>query len=103
MESCLASLGGVSPADPDYAGFNEVLSVGGKKEAHGLARGKGGVGFQAQAIRGEINGSTEVFSLFTFYHDSHSHLDPFTLGRALDGWCVVRHAIRVHQEGRIIN
>ena len=65
MESCLTSLGRVSLAYPDYAGFNKAVGVGGKKQAHGLARGKGGVGLQSQAIRGEVNGSADVFSLVT--------------------------------------
>jgi hypothetical protein len=77
-------LGRVSLAYPDYARFNEAVGFGGKKEAHGLARGKGGVGLQSQTIRGEVNGSGEVFSLVTLYHKSHSHLDPPTLRRALN-------------------
>jgi hypothetical protein len=84
LESCLASLGRVSLANPDYAGSNVAVGVGGKKQAHGLARGKGGVGLQAQAIRGEINGSTDEFSLVTFDHDSDSHLDSLSLRRALN-------------------
>jgi hypothetical protein len=83
LESYLTTLGRVSLAYPDYAGFNDVFGVGSKKEAHGLARGKGGVGLQSQAIRGEVNGSADVLSLVTFYHDSHSHLDTLTLPRAL--------------------
>jgi len=84
LESCLTSLGRVSLAYPDYAGFNEAVGVGGKQQAHGLARGKGGVGLQAQAIGGEVNGSTDVFSLLTLYHKRHSHLNPLTLRRALN-------------------
>ena len=84
LESCLTSLGRVSPAYPDYAGFNEVVGVGGKKQAHGLARGKGGVRLQSQAVRGEVNRSADVFSLVTLYHNSHSHLDTLTLGRAVN-------------------
>ena len=83
MESCLTSLGRVSLAHPGYAGFNEAGGFGGKKEAYGLARGKGSVGLQSQAIRGEVNGSSEVFSLVTLYHKSNSHLDPLTLRRAI--------------------
>jgi hypothetical protein len=77
-------LGRVSLAYPDYARFDEAVGFGCKKEAHGLARGKGGVRLQSQAIRGEANGSSEVFSLVTLYHKSHSHLDPLTLRRALN-------------------
>jgi hypothetical protein len=77
-------LGRVSLAYPDYARFNEAVGFGSKKEAHGLARGKGGLGLQSQAMEGEVNGSSEVFSLVTLYHKSHSHLDPLTLRRALN-------------------
>jgi hypothetical protein len=76
-------LGRVHLAYPDYARFNEAVGFGSKKEAHGLARDKGGVGLQSQAMRGEVNGSSEVFSLVTLYHKSHSHLDPLTLRPAL--------------------
>jgi hypothetical protein len=79
LESCLTSLGRVSLAYPDYAGFNKAGGFGSKKEAHGLARGKGGVGLQSQAVRGEVNRSSDVFSLVTLYHNSHSHLDTHTL------------------------
>jgi hypothetical protein len=82
LESCLTGLGRVRLAYPDYAGFNEAVGVGGKKQAHGLAWGKGGVGLQAQARRGEVNGSADVFSLVTLYHKRHSHLDTLTLRRA---------------------
>jgi hypothetical protein len=82
LESRLAGLGRVGLAYPDYAGFNEEVGIGGKKQAHGLARGKGGVGLQSQAIGGEVNGSPDVFSLLTFDHHSHSHLNPLTLRRA---------------------
>jgi len=84
LESRLAGLGRVSFAYPDYAGLNEEVGVGGKKQAHGLARGKGGVGLQSQAIRGEVNGSADVFSLVTLYHKRHSHLDTLALRRALN-------------------
>jgi hypothetical protein len=79
FESCPVSLGRVSLAYPDYARFNEAVGFGSKKEAHGLARGKGGLGLQSQAMRGEVNGSSEVFSLVTLYYKSHRYLDPFTL------------------------
>ena len=82
MESCLTSLGRVSLAYPDYARFNDAGGFGSKKEAHGLAGGKGGVGLQSQAIRGEVHGRGEVFSLITLYHQSHSHSHPLTLRRA---------------------
>ncbi len=84
FESYLTSLGRVSLAYPDYARFNEAGGIGSKKETHGLAWGKGGVGLQAQAMRGEVNGSSEVFSLVTLHHESHSHLDPLTLRPALN-------------------
>jgi len=84
LESCLTSLGRVSLAYPDYAGFNKAVGVGSNKEAQGLARGKGGVGLQSQAIRGEVSGSADVFSLVTLNHKRHSHLDPLTLRRALN-------------------
>ena len=83
MGSCLTSLGRVSLTHPGYAGFSEAGGFGGKKETHGLARGKGCVRLQSQAIRGEVNGSSEVFSLVTFDHESNSHLDPLTLRRAI--------------------
>ena len=103
MESCLTSLGRVSLAYPDYASFSEAGGFGTKKEAHRLAWGKRYVGFQSQAIRGEVNGIGEVLSLVTFYHKNHSRLDPPTLRPALNGLSVVRHAIRIHVGGRIIN
>jgi len=84
FESYLTSLGRVSLAYPDYARFNEAGGIGSKKEAHGLAWGKGAVGLQAQAMRGEVNGSSEVLSLVTLHHKSHSHLDPLTLRPALN-------------------
>jgi len=84
LESCLTNLGRVNLAYPDYAGFNEAVGVGGKKQAHGLAWGKDGVGLQAQTTRGAVNGSADVFSLVTRYHKRHSHLDPLTLHRALN-------------------
>jgi hypothetical protein len=77
-------LGRGSLAYPDYARFNEAGGFGSKKEAHGLARGKRGVGLQSQAMRGEVNGISEAFSLVTFYHKSHSHLEPLTLRPALN-------------------
>jgi hypothetical protein len=84
LESCLTSLCRVILAYPDYARFNEAVGFGSKKEAHGLPRSKRGVGLQSQAIRGEVNRSSEVFSLVTLYHKSHSHLDPLTLRRAIN-------------------
>ena len=84
MKSCLTSLGRVSLAYPDYARFNKAVGLGSKKEAHGLARGKGGVGLQSQAMRGKVNGSSEVFSLVALYNKSHSHLDPLTLRPAFN-------------------
>ena len=93
MESCLTSLGRVSLAYPDYARFNDAGGFGSKKEAHGLAGGKGGVGLQSQAIRGEVNGVSEVFSLFTLYYQSHSYFDPLTPQRALNCSYDVRHTI----------
>ena len=77
-------MGRLSLAYPNYARFDEAVGFGSKKEAHGLARGKGGVGLQSQAMRGEVNGSSKVFSLVTLYHESHSHLDPLTLRPALN-------------------
>jgi hypothetical protein len=74
----------VSLAYPDYARFNEAGGFGSKKEAHGLARGKRSVGLQSQAMRGEVNGSSEEFSLVTLYHKSHSYLGPRTLRPALN-------------------
>jgi hypothetical protein len=59
--------------------LNAAVGFGSKNEAHGLARGKGGVGLQSHAMTGEINGSSEVFSLVTFYHKRHSYFDPLTL------------------------
>jgi len=76
-------LGRVSLAHPSYAGFNEAGGFGGKKEAHRLARGKGYVRLQSQAIRGEVDGSSEVFSLVTLDHKSNSHLDALTLRRTI--------------------
>jgi len=84
FESCLTSLGRVRLADPDYAGLNERVGLGSKKEAHGLARTKGGVRLQSQAISGKVNGSRTVFSLVTFYHYRDSHLHPLTLCPAFD-------------------
>jgi hypothetical protein len=77
-------LGRVSLAYPDNARFNEAVGIGSEKEAHRLARGKGGVGLQSQAMRREVNGSREVFSLVTLYHKRHSHLDLLTLRPALN-------------------
>jgi hypothetical protein len=77
-------LGHVSFAYPDYARFNEAIGIGSKKHAHGLAWCKGGVGLQSQAMRGEVNGSSEVFSLVTLYYKSHRYLDPLTLRPALN-------------------
>ena len=74
----------VSLPYPDYARINEAIGIGSKKEAHGLARGKGGVGLQSHAMTGEVNGSSKVFSLVTLYHNSHSYLDPLTLRPALN-------------------
>jgi hypothetical protein len=76
-------LGRVSLAHPGYAGFNEAGGFGGKKEAYGLARGKGCFRLQSQAISGEVNGSSEVFSLVTLYQKSNSYLDSLTLRRAI--------------------
>jgi len=103
LESCLTSLGRVRLTYPSYAGFNEVCGFGSKKEAHGLTWGKGGVGLQSHAIRGEVNGCREVLSLTTLYHQSDRHLDPLTLRRALKCSYVVYHAIMIHVEERIIN
>src|ERR1017187_341237 len=83
LESCLTSLGRISLAHPGYAGSNEAGRFGGKKEAYGLARGKVCFRLQSQAISGEVNGSSEVFSLVTLYHESNSHLDPLTLRWAI--------------------
>ena len=83
MESCLTSLGRVSLAYPDYARFNDTGGLGSKKEAHGLALGKGRSGLQTQAMRGEVNGGSEMFSFLTLYYKSHEYLDPFTLPPAL--------------------
>jgi len=49
-----------------------------------LARGKGGVRLQSHAMTGEVNGSSEVFSLVTLYHKSHRYLDPLTLRAVLN-------------------
>jgi hypothetical protein len=103
LESRLTSLGRVGLAYPGYARFNKVCGFGSKKKAHGLTWGKGGVGLQSHAIRGEVNGSREVFSLVTLYHKSHRHLDPLALRRALKCSYVLYHAIRIHVEERIIN
>ncbi|MGD0228541.1 MAG: hypothetical protein ABSF71_40090 [Terriglobia bacterium] len=65
FEPCLTSLGRISLPYPDYTRFNEAVRFGSKQEAYGLARGKGGVGLQPQAIRGKVNGSSEVFSRVT--------------------------------------
>jgi hypothetical protein len=77
-------LGRVSLAYPDYARFDEAVGFGTKKEAHRLAQGKGGLGLQSHAMRGEVNGSSELFSLVTLYHKSHRYLDPLTLRPALN-------------------
>jgi hypothetical protein len=83
LKSCLTSLSRVSFAHPGDPRSNEVGGFGGKKEAHGLARGKGGMGFQSQSIRGEVKRGTEVFSLVTLDHESHSHLDALASRRAI--------------------
>jgi hypothetical protein len=96
-------LGRVSLAYPDYARFNEAVGFGTKKEAHRLAQGKSDGGLQLQAIRGEVNSSSEVFSLVTLYYKSHSHFDPPTLRPALNWSCVLTHAMRIQVGGWIIN
>jgi hypothetical protein len=68
-----------------------------------LAWFKGGVGLQSQAIRREVNGSSEVFSLVTLYYKSHRYLDAGTRRLAFNRSCVVRHPIRLHVGGQIIN
>jgi len=70
-------------SDWDQIEITDHLHRNTQKEAYGLARGKGSVGLQSQAIRGEVNGSSEVFSLVTLDHKSNSHLDPLTLRRAI--------------------
>jgi hypothetical protein len=74
----------VSLAYPDYTRFNIAIGNGRKKEAHGLAGGKGGIGLQSQAVGGEVNGVREVLSLVTLYQKSHSHLDWLTLRPAFN-------------------
>ncbi len=103
FESCLTSLGRVSRAYPNHVRFNEAGGLGGKEEAHGLARLEGGFGLQSQAMRGEVNGRSEVFSLVTLNRKSHRYLDPFTLRPAFHRPCGVRHATRLHVGGPIIN
>jgi hypothetical protein len=77
-------LGYVSLSYPDYARLNAVTGIGSKNEAHRLAWCKGGVGFQSQAKRGEVNGSSEVFSLVTLNYKSHRYFDPLALRPALN-------------------
>jgi hypothetical protein len=77
-------LGRLSLAYPDYARFNETGGFGSKKEAHRLALGKRGLGLQTQAIRGQVNGISEVFSVVTFDHKRDSHLDPPTFRPAFN-------------------
>jgi hypothetical protein len=77
-------LGRVSAAYPGYARINEAGGFGGKKEAHGLAWGKPDGGLQSQAIRGEVNGGSEVFSLVTLYHKSHRNFDLLPLQQTLN-------------------
>jgi len=84
LESCLTSLIRVSLAYPDYTRFNIAIGNGRKKEAHGLAWGKGGIGLQSQAVGGEVNGIREVFDLVTLHQESHSHLDRLTLRPAFN-------------------
>jgi hypothetical protein len=103
LKPCLTSLSGVSFAHPGYTRSNEVGGFGGKKEAHGLARGKSGLGLQSQSIRGEVNRSAEVFSRVTLDHKRHSHLDPLAFRRTIYGSWVVEHAIRLHAERRKFN
>ncbi len=103
MESRLTSLGRVSLAYPGHARLNKVCGFGGKKKAHGLTWGKGGVGLQSHAIRRKVNGCRQVFSLTTLHHKSDRHLDSLTLRRALKCSCVFYHAIRIHVEEWIIN
>ena len=82
FESCLTSFDRVSLTYPDYTRLDEAGGVGAKKEAHGLARSKGGVGLQSQARPGEVNGSSKVCSLVTLEYKNYSHLDTLTLRRA---------------------
>jgi hypothetical protein len=69
---------------PDYPGIDEALGIGSKKQAHQLARGKGGIRSQSQAERGKVNSGSEVFSLVALDHESHSYSDTLTLHPALD-------------------
>ena len=76
FESCSTNLGLISLAYPDYARFNEAVGFGTKKEAHRLARGKGNFGLQTQAMSGEVNGSSEVFTRASrYYASSCSRID----------------------------
>jgi hypothetical protein len=69
----------VSLAHPGHARFNDAPGFGSKKEAHGLALGKGGPELQTQAMRGEVSGISEVFSVVTLDHKRDNHFDPLTL------------------------
>ena len=99
----MTNLGRIYLPYPHYTRFNEPIGPATKMEAHRLARGKGGFGLQTQPLRGEVNGISKVFSLVTLDHKSHSHLDALTLRPALHCSHVVRHGVRLHLGGRIIN